>query len=300
MTEHPSVLCVGYVNEDEVIHFDSELEEEKSTNANSVRSVGGGAANTALILSGTDRFGTVYMAGCVGGDERGDRVMEQFENSGVEMVLPRFEDELTTFIRAFIFDGKKPEYAHENTILPEFTPDDIDDRVWNDVDHVHVTSFDADIVGQFAEQAHSVGATLSFNPTQGYRSESFEHVIEHADLVQMNRAESEVFRERNGPLGTVVDGLDTDVVITHGPAGCTMHSTDGVVSHPGFPSAVDEVVDTVGAGDSFIGGLLSAWVNDEPLKDCLKTANAHGAVSVTQHGAPNRISPSEVDSIIQN
>lgn len=298
MTGDPNVLCVGYVNEDEVIHFSSELEEEQSARATSNRRVGGGAANTALVLSGKDSIGDVYMAGAVGSDDRGDRVTQQLQENGVNLVLPRFETEQTTLIRAFIFDDKKPEYAHEDASLPEFEPSDIANDVWDEIDHVHLTSFSGTITSKFAEKADEIGATLSFNPTQGYFDKGFEDVVERANLVQMNRAESEVFRNRNGPLGTVVDEKNTDVVITHGPAGCTMHSCDGVVSHPGFPSVVDTVVDTVGAGDSFMAGLISAWLNEEPLEHCLKVANAHGALSIMEQGAPNKIDPESVTEVL--
>lgn len=300
MTESPSVLCVGYVNEDEIIHFDSELEEEKSAPAVSNKSVGGGATNTAQVLANSDRIGDVYLAGCVGEDDRGHRIVSELKRNGVELVVPRVDSVPTTKIRCFVFDDKKPQYSHEDAEIVKVQPQDLKDEVWENVDHLHMTSVDSEMMLSFAEEAKERGVTVSFNPTQGYESEGYEEVVEKADLVQMNRGESEIFRERNGPLGTVVDNADTDVVITHGPAGCTMHSKDGVASHSGFPNAVDEVVDTVGAGDTFTAGLLTAWLNGEELSDCLRTANAYGARAVSVMGAPSKVSSSEVREILDS
>lgn len=296
--ENPNVMCVGYLNADEVIHIDGELSEEKSARSNSYNTAGGGATNTALVLSGSDMVGDVWIAGAIGDDERGRLVLDALEENGVNLALPTYDDISTTKIRAVITESKKPMYTHENTELPDFSPSDVPEDVWEQLDHVHMTTFHKDMALEFAEEAKERGLSVSLNPTQGYFSTSFEDVVEIADLVQMNRQESEKFRERNGPLGTVVDDLDTDVVITHGPAGCTMHSQDGVVSHPGFPDYVDEVVDTIGAGDSFMAGLLASWLSGKELDICLEIANAHGAVSVTNIGAPNYIDPDDVRNVI--
>lgn len=299
-SENPRILCVGYLNADEVIHLDGELVEEKSCRARSYNTAGGGATNTALVASSTDMVDDVWMAGAVGNDERGDLVVDALQNNGVNLALPRYDEYSTTKIRAIIEDDKKPMYTHEDIDLPDFGPGDVDDHVWDSVDHVHLTTFDPDTTYDFAERAKQNGLSVSLNPTQGYFDTSFEHVVEIADLVQMNRQESQTFRERNGPLGTVVDDMETDVVITHGPAGCTMHSRDGVASHPGFPDYVDEVVDTIGAGDSFMAGLLVSWLNNMDMEKCLKIANAHGAVSVTHIGAPNSIDWDEVQEVLNH
>lgn len=295
--ERPNILCVGYLNFDEVIHLDDKLADERSVQAESFESAGGGATNTALVLSGLDRIGDVWMAGALGSDKRGDLVMEALQEQGVELAIPRYDDIPTTKIRAIVQEDSKPQYIHEDIELPKFAPSDVEDGVWNDVDHVHMTSFHPEMTVEFASKAEEAGASISMNPTQGYFSNSYEDVVEMSDLVQMNRQESEKFRERNGPLGSIVDSLDTDVVMTHGPAGCTMHSREGVVSHPGFPDAVDDVVDTIGAGDTFMAGLLSSWLHDEELEDCLRTANSFGACAVKNLGAPDRVDQGVARSI---
>ncbi len=50
-------------------------------------------------------------------------------------------------------------------------------------------------------------------------------------------------------------------------------------------------VDTTGAGDAFVGGLLTrlskteSWVNDETIRDAVRWANGCGALATTQKGA---------------
>ena len=45
-----------------------------------------------------------------------------------------------------------------------------------------------------------------------------------------------------------------------------------------------EIVNSVGAGDAFMSGFLSAWLRDRPIKDCVRTGNANGALVVSRHG----------------
>ncbi|RLG66963.1 ribokinase, partial [archaeon] len=52
-----------------------------------------------------------------------------------------------------------------------------------------------------------------------------------------------------------------------------------------IPSFKIKVVDTVGAGDAFSGGLAYALVNGMDLKDAVRFANAAAAVSCTKYGA---------------
>ena len=53
-------------------------------------------------------------------------------------------------------------------------------------------------------------------------------------------------------------------------------------SHPGY--AIDPV-DTTGAGDAFLAGVLAGLVDGEPLDEMLGFANAVAALTTTDSGA---------------
>lgn len=73
----------------------------------------------------------------------------------------------------------------------------------------------------------------------------------------------------------------TRVVVKHGAAGATSYGPDGTYVSPARDVTV---VDTVGAGDAFVAGYLSAVLDglDEPER--LDRANAVGAFAVTGRG----------------
>lgn len=294
----PTILCVGHVNWDVVIHANGVPDPEQSSEVEHRHaSSGGSATNTALVLAGIDAVDTVNLVGSVGDDDAGDRVRKTLDDYGVEPVLA--ESEQTTVIQALITPDADPRYFHENAGVGEYGPDLLSDATWDSIDHVHLTSFDKEISEAFAASAAERGKTVSFNPSQMYRQSTFERVIEHADLVFLNQDESEVFTKRHGNLGSVVDSAsgETDIVVTHGSAGCTLYSVDGLAHHEGF--LAETVVDTVGAGDSFIAGFLSEWVVDDgSAEEALRVANAYGAASVTQAGAPDEIQKASVESFL--
>lgn len=96
---------------------------------------------------------------------------------------------------------------------------------------------------------------------------------------------------------------DATIVLKRGAAGCVAFRgpipddlEKGVVV-PGFPV---EVMNTAGAGDSFMAGLVAGWLTDQSLPESCRIANACGAINVSRHGcsdsAPSR---AEVEVFIE-
>jgi fructokinase len=79
------------------------------------------------------------------------------------------------------------------------------------------------------------------------------------------------------------------VIVTHGEKGATLYTARGKHHHPGYKV---DVVDTTGAGDAFVAGLLVAMLEQEQqhgsINDhvaLLRFANAVGALATTAKGA---------------
>jgi ribokinase len=82
------------------------------------------------------------------------------------------------------------------------------------------------------------------------------------------------------------------VIVTLGTEGAAAVARDGaIVKAPALPV---DVVDTTGAGDSFVGSFLAAWLNDCPLPQALDLACAAGSLQVTRFGA-QELRPSASD-----
>lgn len=90
---------------------------------------------------------------------------------------------------------------------------------------------------------------------------------------------------KRGPMGA--SAFDGDIP----------NSLDDGMSGPGFPI---EVFNVLGAGDGFMSGLLTGWLNGEDWPTALKLANACGALAVSRHGcAPAYPSREELEFFLE-
>ena len=88
-----------------------------------------------------------------------------------------------------------------------------------------------------------------------------------------------------------------NVLLTMGAQGVLVVNEGGATLVPAF--AVDEVVDTTGAGDAFNGGLAAALAEGRPLLEAVRFGCAVAGLSVTQLGtAPAMPHRNEVEALL--
>ena len=79
------------------------------------------------------------------------------------------------------------------------------------------------------------------------------------------------------------DGLGNEaVVVTDGEQGCAIDAREFVGTVPAVPT---DVLDTTGAGDAFLGGLLAGRTAGLGWAECGEVANALGGVCAGRLGA---------------
>ena len=71
------------------------------------------------------------------------------------------------------------------------------------------------------------------------------------------------------------------VIVTAGGKGAWAHSSDGTIHRPALPVTV---VDSIGAGDAFVSGYLSATLDNLSPEARLDRATTSGAFCVTAFG----------------
>jgi 2-dehydro-3-deoxygluconokinase len=86
------------------------------------------------------------------------------------------------------------------------------------------------------------------------------------------------------------------VVVTRGGAGAWAHDGSGEHQAPAFPV---DVVDRVGAGDSFSAGLLCALLDGKPLAEALRWGHAVAALKMTIPGDIALVSRAEVEHLLR-
>jgi len=285
MTSERNVLCAGCVNWDVVLHTDKIPDPDYSSAIDSEQSkCGGSATNTALGLSSFGLETTII--GDVGTDKFGSKIESVLDDTELNSILTK-NGVSTRVIYAIITEDADPRYFGMNEEQGEFGVETVPSNTWENVDHVHVTSFDVEIANEFARMASEDGKTVSFNPSQGYSKNVFDGVVDVADVIFLNERESSIFRDRHDFAEIIKEKV---VVMTHGSAGSTVYSPEGIFTHTGYN--ISEIKDTIGAGDAFTAGFLTEWLEDPDntyYKSALSLANASGAFAVRDTGSPEKL-----------
>jgi fructokinase len=75
------------------------------------------------------------------------------------------------------------------------------------------------------------------------------------------------------------------LVVTRGALGYACYGASGDCEALGLGVALDQIVDTVGAGDGFSAMLMAGYVNGHGIADCLSMANRYAA-GICRHRGP--------------
>lgn len=125
----------------------------------------------------------------------------------------------------------------------------------------------------------------------------------HADIVKMN---DEELLQLCGDTGTsdirrniraMAERTTAKIIcVTKGKEGAVVYADGIFLEHPGYRV---KVVDTVGAGDSFLAGFVSELLSGKPLSRALAFGCALGAMVAGRKGANPVITPEEIDRFIE-
>ncbi|MGI9420241.1 MAG: PfkB family carbohydrate kinase, partial [Geminicoccaceae bacterium] len=282
---------------------------------------GGAAANVAAGLA---RLGvsSAFM-GKVGDEPFGHLLVETLRREGVDVGPLRMDKNARTAL-AFVTltaDGERDFlfYRHPSADML-FTPDEVD---VNAIKQAKIFHFDSISLAAeqpretalfAADQAVSAGKLISYDvnlrlPLWDNEDVARKGIIEglkRADIVKLSDDELAFLTGGSSPEDIRSelwhDGLKL-VVLSLGEKGCiamTGHSNQSI------PSLPVKAVDTTGAGDGFVAGLLSGIAanpdtldDDEAIASACRFANAVGGLTTTARGAiPSLPTREQVDALL--
>lgn len=222
---------------------------------------GGSAANVAVGLA---RLGQqVTLTTQLGADPRGDLIRRHLEGAGVTVDCPHGADASTPTAYATLDASGAAHYVFDTTWVLEPRLDRLGGG------HVHVGSFPAFLGGapdRLAEslEAHHQAGTTSFDPNvrpslmprRDVVLARFERLLGSLDVVKASDEDIAWLYPGETTVDVLARWLDAGVglaVVTRGADGAVAASPERLTEIAARPA---RVVDTVGAGDSFMAALL--------------------------------------------
>lgn len=271
-----------------------------------VEHVGGSPANVALGLARLGR--ETHLLTRFGDDARGHRVREHLEASGVRIVAGSQQGVRTSSAQATLDSSGAATYVFDLEWSLPTTPLPPEPLAVHTGSIAAVLQPGASTVDRILHGAHH-HATISYDPNlrpelMGSPEQMRPHVeslVAGADVVKLSEDDALWICPDDDPVDLVATWLrlgPSVVVLTRGAVGALAVCSGGSVT-VAAPSI--DVVDTVGAGDSFSSGLLDGlWrqgllgvaardalgdIQPETLAEVLDHASAVAAVTVSRPGA---------------
>ncbi|MGA9533313.1 MAG: PfkB family carbohydrate kinase [Anaerolineales bacterium] len=272
------------------------------------RAAGGAPGNVAVGLA---RLGVaVAFMGQVGEDAFGRYLAATLQEEGVDTVPLSFTSQARTGL-AFVSLSTEGEreflFYRKPSADMLYTPDQVDRNLLAAASLLHVGSISLTVEPARSATLAAVefavehGIPISFDPnlrldlwpSAQMARQSIERILRLAQIIKLSEEELRFVSGESGDLVAAARSLwhpDMRILVTtEGPDGCT-YLTESLQGHvAGFEVAT---VDTTGAGDGFMAGLLSGVLrpstdlqDPRKLTAICRYANAVGALTTTARGA---------------
>lgn len=268
-----------------------------------VKRIAGAELNVAIGLA---RLGLqVGWVSRVGDDSFGRFTLQQLEKEKVDHHCVTTDSRYRTGfqLKSRVDDGSDPEveYFRAGSAASHLSPQDFDADYFGGARHLHLSGVAAaisdsslELTKHAAKEMRSRGKTISFDPNLRpvlWRSEEemrkqLNLLAEYADWVLPGEKEGFILTGYRQPEAIADFYLDKGVravVIKTGCDGAWYKTADGEKGNVA-PILVDNVVDTVGAGDGFAVGLISALLEGKSLPQAILRGNKIGSLAIQVAG----------------
>ena len=258
-------------------------------------SVAGAELNVAVGLS---RLGQkpVYMTK-LAEDPFGGRILNFMKRNSIDTSLVTIDNTHPTgfMLKSKVSKGDpKTAYFRKGSAASTLSPADVDAVDFSGISLVHITGILPPLsettlaaAKKLIAKAREHGAYVSFDPnlrpaiwpSLDLMRKTLVELASQADLVLPGVGEGrELFGadDLESTAQAFIDNGAKLVVVKDGPAGA--YATDGKSSTYVHGFVVDKVVDTVGAGDGFAAGTLSALMDGLTVDEALERGCALGAI----------------------
>jgi len=293
MNERPyDILVVGELNVDIILTGDVEPEFGQVEKLVDDFAVCAGSS-AGIFAASAARMGLRVLFGSkVGDDLFGHFMLSELERVGVETHFVKVDPTIKTGASVALSRGQDRAILTYLGSIAEININDVDPSWYTMARHLHIASPFLlrglrPAMPEMMRLAKKAGMTVSldtnWDPEEKWELEGF---FDHVDIFLPNEQELLAITREN-ELERAIEVMAARVpllVVKRGEKGALAVRGEAREQVPAFPV---QVVDAVGAGDSFDGGFLAGWLRTKSLRDSLLLGAACGALTTRQFGGFN-------------
>jgi len=260
---------------------------------------GGKGANQAAAAARASRpGGHTRMIGRVGRDPYAGPVLEALRESGVDIELIEATDGVTGTAAVMVEESGENQIVVASGANTAVTADQVPDALLGP-DTTVVLQMEVPVpeIETVIHRARAAGARIVLNLAPALAIDPA--ALESCDVLVLNEGEANTLAgavgEAEAHARTLADRFSLDCVITLGAAGAVLAS-EAMLFRIGALQI--EPVDTVGAGDAFVGALAASLDGGAAISYALRQASIAGGLACLQEGAQSGLPTlAEIESV---
>ncbi len=251
-------------------------------------------SSTAIFAANAASLGTkVAFCGMIGNDSFGDLVEKSLKAKNVDTRYLVHQDRFATGATICLNYNEDRANVTYQGAMDHMRLSDINKELFQNTKHIHISSIFMqtglredllDILLLAKENGVTVSLDTQWDPAEKWQLD-YTKVLPLIDLFLPNEKElmcltgSKKIEEAINKIAPYVN----NAVIKCGNQGSLLMKKDGTLTLL-KPYLNTNVVDAIGAGDSFNAGFISRFVQGDDLDTCQKYGNMTGAVNTTAAG----------------
>ncbi len=248
------------------------------------------------------------LLGCIGNDSYGNKIAEALEQVGVVPVLEKREDFLSSRCAVAVHLKERcliPEIRASTMLSMDFVEKNLQDILKASIFLIegYFVIERYDIILKLAEEFAKLNKTIAFTLSAVFMVEAFRdrimEISNKSHIIFCNNEEAEAFTKNNSgnfeeiseEIHKMLNPLDRLLVITCGknPVCISRYNynekkLDFFLKSHVYDVHDEEIVDTNGCGDSFVGGFLSQYIQGKSLEVCARAGNWASSVIIRNVG----------------
>lgn len=238
---------------------------------------GGNPVNVAVY---TVRLGgQASYTGVVGEDDYGKLMKQAIAGKGVDISHVKTLPGTTAVTHVEIVDGERILGHYDEGVMADFS--------LTEEDIAFLTSHDLVVSGLWGmiekdlPAISSTGTKVAFDFATEYEGEIIDTAIPYVDYAFFASDEASEEELRNFMIKIKEKGAGM-VIVTRGEKGSIAYDGKEFTTFGIIPC---DVVDTMGAGDSFIAGFLMGILEEKPIVECMEKGARNSSVTIGYSGA---------------